>query len=60
MLGDTVTLKTSVTLFYAANEGINIFENVDVLGIPIPQFLKDSLFNLKEQVNNHTAKADGL
>ena len=37
MLGDTAMLKTSVTLFYAVNEGISIFENVDVLGIPIPQ-----------------------
>ena len=50
MLGDTAMLKTSVTLFYAVNEGISIFENVDVLGIPIPQFLKDRLFNLKEQM----------
>ena len=50
MLGDTSMLKTSVTLFYAVNEGISIFENVDVLGIPIPQFLKDRLFNLKEQI----------
>ena len=50
MLGDTAMLKTSVTLFYAVNEGISIFENVDALGIPIPQFLKDRLFNLKEQM----------
>ena len=50
MLGDTAMLKTSVTLFYAVNEGISIFENVDVLGIPIPQFLKDRLFNLKAQM----------
>ncbi|MBR1437527.1 MAG: phage holin family protein, partial [Synergistaceae bacterium] len=50
MLGDTAMLKTSVTLFYAVNEGISIFENVDVLGIPIPQFLKERLFNLKEQM----------
>ncbi|MBR1439017.1 MAG: phage holin family protein [Synergistaceae bacterium] len=52
MLGDTAMLKTSVTLFYAVNEGISIFENVDVLGIPIPQFLKDRLFNLKEQMTS--------
>ena len=52
MLGDTAMLKTSVTLFYAVNEGISIFENVDVLGIPIPQFLKDRLFNLKEQITS--------
>ena len=52
MLGDTAMLKTSVTLFYAVNEGISIFENVDVLGIPIPQFLKERLFNLKEQMTS--------
>ena len=54
MLGDTAMLKTSVTLFYAVNEGISIFENVDVLGIPIPQFLKDRLFNLKEQITSQS------
>ena len=57
MLGDTAMLKTSVTLFYAVNEGISIFENVDVLGIPIPQFLKDRLFNLKEQMTTSQSKS---
>ena len=59
MLGDTAMLKTSVTLFYAVNEGISIFENVDVLGIPIPQFLKDRLFNLKEQITSQNKSQSG-
>ena len=48
VLGDTTTLRTPVTLFYAANEGISIIENANALGLPIPQFLKIRLLNLKE------------
>ena len=57
VLGDTATLRTTVSLFYIANEGISILENADELGIPIPQFLKARLLNIKEQMNsaNQTA-----
>ena len=48
VLGDATALRTPVTLFYAANEGISIIENANALGLPIPQFLKTRLLNLKE------------
>ena len=53
VLGDTTALRTPVTLFYAANEGISIIENADALGLPIPQFLKARLLNLKELATDH-------
>ena len=54
VLGDTTALRTPVTLFYAANEGISIIENADALGLPIPQFLKTRLLNLKELTAEQT------
>ena len=53
VLGDATALRTPVTLFYAANEGISIIENADALGLPIPQFLKARLLNLKELATDH-------
>ena len=34
------TFRTAVILFYIGNEGISIVENAEVLGIPIPKFLR--------------------
>ena len=51
VLGDTATLRTAVCLFYVANEGISILENTDALGLPIPDFLKSRLLNIKKQIN---------
>ena len=59
VLGDTTALRTPVTLFYAANEGISIIENANALGLPIPQFLKTRLLNLKElATTNHDNRKD--
>ena len=51
VLGDTTALRVPVTIFYAANEGISIIENIDALGLPIPQFLRSRLLSLKELAN---------
>ena len=48
---DTAALRTVVCLFYIANEGISILENADMLGIPIPSFLKSRLLNIQEGIN---------
>ena len=34
-------IRTAVIFFYLSNEGIIIIENVAILGLPIPQRLKD-------------------
>ena len=41
-------IRTIVLLFYLSYEGIIILENVAILGLPIPQKLKDILEQLKD------------
>lgn len=41
-------MRTAVVFFYLSNEGISILENVALIGLPIPQKLKDVLEQLKE------------
>lgn len=41
-------IRTAVIFFYLSNEGIIIIENVAILGLPIPQRLKDILEQLKD------------
>ncbi|MEG0355987.1 MAG: phage holin family protein [Lachnospiraceae bacterium] len=41
-------MRTAVIFFYLSNEGISILENVALIGLPIPQKLKDVLEQLKE------------
>lgn len=41
-------IRTAVIFFYLSNEGIIIVENVAILGLPIPQRLKDILEQLKD------------
>lgn len=41
-------LRTAVIFFYLSNEGISITENAAVIGLPVPQKLKDVLEQLKD------------
>lgn len=41
-------IRTAVIFFYLSNEGITIIENVAILGLPIPQRLKDIFEQLKD------------
>lgn len=41
-------IRTAVIFFYLSNEGISIRENASVLGLPVPQKLKDVLEQLKD------------
>lgn len=42
-------IRTAVIFFYLSNEGISILENVSLLGLPVPQKLKDVLEQLKDR-----------
>lgn len=42
-------LRTSIIFFYIANEGISLLENAAVLGLPIPEKIKQTL----EKLNNN-------
>lgn len=45
-------VRTAVCLFFTANEGISILENVGLMGVPYPAFLKSMLEALKKQGND--------
>ena len=40
ILGNSDAFRTATLLFYIGNEGISIIENAEVLGVPIPKFLR--------------------
>ncbi|MBQ3645711.1 MAG: phage holin family protein [Synergistaceae bacterium] len=54
------TFRTAVCVFYIGNEGISIIENADVLGIPIPKFLRGRFLAFAkkrlDEVESETAK----
>ncbi len=42
-------IRPAVCLFFIANEGISVLENVGLMGVPYPAFLRDMLEALKKQ-----------
>lgn len=56
VLGTGAVCRSAVVLFYIANEGLSIIENVARCGLPIPDKLKIILEQLKED-NNATDKS---
>ena len=40
--------RTLVAYFYIGNEGLSILENISVIGVPLPEGLKNALAQLKE------------
>ena len=49
LIGDGSAIRTAVIFFYLSNEGISILENAGLIGLPIPQKLKDILSQLKNK-----------
>lgn len=41
-------IRTAVIFFYLSNEGISILENASLIGLPVPQKLKDALEQLRD------------
>jgi len=44
-------VRTAVIFFYMSNEGISILENAAVIGLPVPEKLRNVLEQLKDTVN---------
>lgn len=42
-------IRTAVVLFFIGNEGISLLENLGLMGVPYPAFLKKSLEALHDQ-----------
>lgn len=47
LTGDNVAIREIVIMFYIANEGISILENVAAVSTKMPQALKDILLQLR-------------
>lgn len=54
IIGNGSAIRTAVIFFYLSNEGISILENTAIIGLPVPQKLKDVL----EQLKSHEDKED--
>lgn len=52
VLGTGAVCRSAVVLFYIANEGLSIIENVARCGLPIPDKLRIILEQLKKESNN--------
>ncbi|WP_081970161.1 phage holin family protein [Paenibacillus sp. FSL P4-0081] len=51
--------RTAAIYFYVGREGLSVVENLGVLGIPLPQGIKDFLLQLSEDKSkNNPAKPD--
>lgn len=42
-------VRTAVILFFIGNEGLSLFENVGLMGMPYPAFLKKALQALRDK-----------
>lgn len=49
---DGYFFRTIVCMFYTANEGISILENASILGLPVPQKIKNILVQIKTENDN--------
>jgi toxin secretion/phage lysis holin len=47
--GAGAPLRSALIFFYIANEGLSIFENLAVLGVPIPKRLKQVIAELGQE-----------
>jgi len=54
-------IRTAVIFFYLSNEGLSVLENSAVIGLPIPEKLKEMLAQLDAEKNggSNTDKTDG-
>lgn len=51
LLGFELNVFNTCCLFYLAYEGLSIIENLGKCGIPLPQFLIEHLYALKEKTD---------
>ena len=58
ILRDSDAMRTAVSLFYIGNEGISIIENADVLGVPIPKFLRGKFLAFAKKSLDHDVKSE--
>ncbi|MDO4605537.1 MAG: phage holin family protein [Helcococcus sp.] len=58
IIGTGSALRTAIVFFYLSNEGISIFENAALLGLPVPEKLKLVLKQIKENEGEKRSSKD--
>ena len=53
LLGDGSALRTAAILFYISNEGVSLLENAAIVGLPVPDRLKEILAQLHGKSKNN-------
>jgi len=48
-------IRDAVICFFLANEGISVLENSALLGVPIPEQLKDALLQIRNRKNKNSS-----
>ena len=49
LLGGGSALRTALVFFYAANEMVSLTENCAIIGLPVPQVLRNALAQIKNK-----------
>jgi toxin secretion/phage lysis holin len=49
-------LRTGAILFFTGNEGLSIIENVGIMGVPLPKFLKEAFEQLRNKGDDTEVK----
>ena len=52
LFGSEGYIRGTVILFCLANEGLSVVENLGVMGLPMPQVLKDAFLALRDKESN--------
>lgn len=42
-------IRTAVVLFFVGNEGLSLLENLGIMGVPIPKFMRNALEALRDK-----------
>ena len=58
VLHDNGYVRTAVIMFFITNEGFSIIENLGIMGVPMPEVIKDAFAAIKKQseINNSNTK----
>jgi len=51
ILGIQGFCRTAIVLFFCGNEGLSIIENLGIMGVPLPDFVKEKFEQLKDKGN---------
>lgn len=49
LIGNSGYIRTAVILFFISNEGFSIIENLGIMGLPMPEVVKNAFEALKKQ-----------